>query len=426
MGRSSISVLISMAAILVLMISFSASAIAADTYDSLMQSGKAQLKSGKFKSAEQSFRKALELNPDSYDAMIYLGIVLNERKANEAESVLLRALYLNPTDPIVNYQLGMFYFNTSVYDEARDFFEGAEELAPQTELSKKAKEFIERIEKRALRETKPYKFDASLGWQYDTNVVLKSQKGAMPADASRMSDHRAVATVSGDADFYRGKNLKGNAGYAFYQSLHSKLEQYDVQSHMADIKGTYAFEMATVELRYAFDYVFLGGSKYSQSQSISPALIIPEGKGLYTIVTYTYRKNDFKTDNARDGDNNSAGFIQAVPLGESVKLRAGYTYDKESTKVLQKDYTGDKGMIDMTVFLPWDIAANLYQDMHDKEYKGTNPREDKMYQTSVSLRKNLGGTMSLTASHLNIRNDSNKEEFDYVRRITGLTLSAAF
>lgn len=70
--------------------------------------GIARDKSGDIPAAEAAFRQAIELNPDDFDANLYLGSILAKRhQADEAKGYLDRALRLKPRDRVARYESAM-------------------------------------------------------------------------------------------------------------------------------------------------------------------------------------------------------------------------------------------------------------------------------------------------------------------------------
>lgn len=83
------------------------------------KAGKQRL-AGMLGEAYESYRRALELNPDHENALYYFGsIAFALDKFREAEKVWKRLLRVNPTNARAHYQLGDLYLNF----ELEDFFD---------------------------------------------------------------------------------------------------------------------------------------------------------------------------------------------------------------------------------------------------------------------------------------------------------------
>lgn len=71
--------------------------------------GMARDKTGDIKAGEVAFREALKVDPDDFDANLYLGAILyRERNMNEAKPYLDRALQLKPSNLMARYESAIF------------------------------------------------------------------------------------------------------------------------------------------------------------------------------------------------------------------------------------------------------------------------------------------------------------------------------
>lgn len=103
--------------------------------------GMARDKTGDIKAGEVAFREALKLNPEDFDANLYLGAILyRERKMDEAKPYLDTALRLQPQSYMARYEVAMFKSTSGQLEEAAqeleklvkddpDWLEPHEELA---------------------------------------------------------------------------------------------------------------------------------------------------------------------------------------------------------------------------------------------------------------------------------------------------------
>jgi cytochrome c-type biogenesis protein CcmH/NrfG len=70
-------------------------------------------------SAEPAFREALRLDPDSFEANLYLGAILYKRREiAEAKAYLDHALTLRPDDQLARYESAMLKSTAGDYQEA--------------------------------------------------------------------------------------------------------------------------------------------------------------------------------------------------------------------------------------------------------------------------------------------------------------------
>lgn len=93
--------------------------------------GVARDKTGDTANAEAAFREALKVNHDDFQANLYLGAILYQRRElPEAKPYLDRALKLNPTDNMARYENAMFKNASGEYDAALAELEQLENSYP--------------------------------------------------------------------------------------------------------------------------------------------------------------------------------------------------------------------------------------------------------------------------------------------------------
>lgn len=405
-------------------------------YEQHMAKGTSYMEKSDYKAAIAEFRAAVKERPGDFKATLYLGIALSRSGDKEADTMLKRAIAINPEDPRANLELGVYYFNKSMNDEAKDYLENTGKLAPGTELSAKAEEYLQIIRKSAF--VRPWALNISLGGQYDSNVVLNPSGSPLPEGISGKSDWRAVMLLQGRYNIFTKEKFEGSIGYNLYQSLHSRLSDFNVSQHIFDLTATYSLSpLLSVKGTYAFEYIFVGGNGYDSAHSLSPALIITEGKGYSTIVEYRYRRDNYINsdlffDNSdRNGSDNLVGITQNIPILPSVTARAGYFHDEDSTRTDFWDYSGDKLTAGLRLSFPSKILLDLQGEYYDVRYKGVMPsfsekRKDRTYTVAVFATKSFSERYSVTVGELYTRNNSNIAEFEYKRAITSLFLNVRF
>ena len=172
------------------------------------------------------------------------------------------------------------------------------------------------------------------------------------------------------------------------------------------------------------------------TRSISPSLVISEGKG-FSTTEYRYKDSHFKnsdlltTNSERTGTNNLIGATQNIPVTGSVTARIGYAHDEESAEAEYWGYSGDKGLIGMRFNLPHRIFAELSWEYTKRDYDGINPasgseRKDNINTYSGTVTKALTDKYSITIGESYTRNKSNIPLYDYKRAITSIFLNARF
>lgn len=403
-------------------------------YEQHIAKGIANIEAGRYTGAAEEFMVALKEKPGDYAATLYLGIAFSRSGDKEAETTLKKALSMNPEDPRVNLELGIYYYGRAVYDEADDYFENTVKLAPGTEFSLKAEGYLSRIKAGAKRLT----LMVLGGLQYDSNVILNPTDSPLPEGISGESDWKAVLQLNGRYNITSGGKGEASIGYTLYQSLHEKLSDYNITQHLIELKAGYSLSSAiNLNVSYTFEHINVGGRGYDDAHSITPSIIISEGGNFYTAIEYRYRDSHFKDsvffegNSERTGTNNMIGITQNIPLSAIVTARAGYAHDEDSTRKDYWDYRGEKALAGLRFSIFGNVLTNLYGEYYNKKYKGTDPssgerREDKTYTATISATKPLSERYGITVGQLYMRNKSNITSYDYSRAITSVFLTARF
>lgn len=107
-----------------------------DNADYLMGLAEAQKSDGLLDESESNYRRALEIAPSNSDLLVKFGEFLissrpSEEKKREAESLLLRALQVNPANSLAQYQLGRVKMELGETRQAVQHLEAALAEAPE-------------------------------------------------------------------------------------------------------------------------------------------------------------------------------------------------------------------------------------------------------------------------------------------------------
>ncbi|TAN40071.1 MAG: hypothetical protein EPN25_09195 [Nitrospirae bacterium] len=423
--------------LLMLVIILSPESYAADGgYDAFMARGRVLLEENKFDLSAAEFRKAVRERPEDPAAHLHLGISLGRSGNREAETHLMKALILDPSDQKTNLELGVYYFNRQVFAEARDYFENALEMARGTSSAAAAEEYLRRLDAKAG--DKRWSLGISAGGQYDSNVIVNPAGSPLPEGITGKSDWKALLSVNGRFDLIKRENSTVSAGYSFYGTLNSRLHDYDIMQHVADLSADHKIlPSLTFTGAYKFEYVLVGGQDYDSSHTIRPSLALSYGRGFQTELFYGFKYTGFKDselfegNSDRSGQNHLAGVTQTIPIGEKIKGEVGYAFDRDLAKDDSWRYYGNKGFASLNIDLPYRIFVNLYGEYYHKRYDGINPasdlpRRDEAWTYSASATRFISETAGVTLAETYIHNGSNIDTYRYDRSLTTILLHVRF
>lgn len=406
-------------------------------YKQHMTKGMANIETKNFSVAIEEFRSALKEKPHDHEATLYLAIALSRSGNKEAETLLKKLLLMDPKEPRTNLELGIYYYNKDVYPEARDYFETTIDVARETEYAAEAKKYLGRMDRRI---EKRWKIETALGLQYDTNVILGPENQPLPQGISKKSDGRGVLYLKGQYDLLTSERFSGTVSYAAYQSLHTRLTDFNITQQTAGLDAAYEVTKGmTLKGSYAFEYVLVGGNEYDYTHMLSPSLIFKYGRGFSTTIYYSYSNFHFSNGNLfpdnsdRTGFNHSGGITQFAPLSDFMGAKLGFAVDKDYTRKDFWAYKGIKVFGDLTFKLLQNLSADIYGEYYNRDYEGANPssatndqRNDHIQTYSLTVTKGLSDTLSVVAGEFYVRNKSNIDAFDYKRSITSLFITARF
>ncbi|MBI4849382.1 MAG: tetratricopeptide repeat protein [Nitrospirae bacterium] len=405
-------------------------------YEKHIAKGVVSLEKKNFDKAVGEFRAALGEKPDDPVAALYLGIALSRTNNIEAEAQLAKALSYNVREPRTNLELGIYYYNRGRDDEAREYFENTLKYGRDTEFAEDARGYLMLLA--GTGKPRPWSVNLSVGEQYDSNVVLGPEDGTLSSNISRESDWRTVLYGKGKYNFYKDRNIEGSVAYSIYQSLHNRLNEFNVTQHLFELKGSYRISpVLTLKGLYSTEYAYVGWDDYDYAFSISPSLVISEGAGLSTEFEYKYKRTRFMDsgffeDNSdRTGEDNIVGVTQNIPVNDFISAKAGYYYNEDQTAMTFWDYRGNRIFTEFRFRFPAGIYAGLNGEYYYKRYKDSaraadDNREDRIYTAAVSVSKIFMERFSVTAGQNYIRDDSNTAAYDYERWVTSLFLNVKF
>lgn len=442
--------------------------------------------------AEDRFREVLQRHPDEARAHMGLGMALYHRgRFQESSAELAIAEPFLKDDPLLHAYAGLAAAKRQADAQAVEQFIRAgnldSELAAdpryqqgltlqgQGRRQEAVESFASALEGGA--DTKPAVRPAAgamlsspskrwsalfgLSTQYDSNVVLLPSGTSPPGGSTGISDKDDFVTVitgSGEYRFVQNETWTVGAGYGFFQNLHARLSDFNVQDHTPTLYVQRRFGLAQLRLQYLLDYVTVGGDAYLLSNALQSTLTLPESDRTFTQAFVRYQYKDFKTfrddqlgapvNQTRDGVNWMVGAMQFWQFADGRgQVRGGYTFDKDATgggDVSQAlpgrptnadwSYHGHRLSVGAwyrpleatTVQASFDYYRQNYRNANSFSFSGTTVREDNIYALTGSIVRDLQSWLWVGFQYSYTRDQSNVAAFDYTRHIVSLTLGGAF
>ncbi len=397
-------------------------------YELAMTLGAFQLETGDYPSAVKSFNKALDLKPKDQPATMSLGVAFSRSgDYKRAREVLLKALAQDKSDARTRYELGVVLYKLGDMQGAKAQFGSLDPGTDDGTLQAAAGDYLDLIASGLGQENKKFSADVLAGFQYDSNVILDPDNPITPG--KKKADWRFLAAASAKYRFIDAQKKSANAGYAFYQSLHNDLAEFNVQQHSLSLSGRYTkSEQTKLDLRYGFTYAFVGGDKYSAVHKLTPSATINFTQQSATEFFYSFELNKyyngtlFPSNTDRSGNDNSIGVMHTILFPGQTSIAIAYAYDDNSASNEFWSYSGNKGAVTVQGKLPF-AKATASASYYDKMYNapsGFTKRHDGTQEYSVALTRNIIKNISLSLSDSYAKNESNSEPFKYTRNIVSL------
>jgi tetratricopeptide (TPR) repeat protein len=101
-------------------------------YDPELSAGARHHEAGRFREAEQLYRRVLQRDPNNAEALNLLGVLAAQSgHARDAKDLLAKAVAIDGTNPEFHYNLGLVYQGTGDRDEAIKSYRQAAEIRPE-------------------------------------------------------------------------------------------------------------------------------------------------------------------------------------------------------------------------------------------------------------------------------------------------------
>ncbi|MCX5859888.1 MAG: tetratricopeptide repeat protein, partial [Proteobacteria bacterium] len=234
-----------------------------ETAEIMITRGVMNSEKGDWAQAKSDFEKALEMAPDSEQALTYLGQACYQvGDFEKSAQIFRRLLEKSPANPEFHLSLGLALLKLGNKEDAQKEFDLAE-AAPE-------------------QQGKPrfWRIKLSTGPQYDSNLVLSPRDSELPGSVSHQWGIRQIFLGYGEVSHTFSERVKSALSYTYYQGLNFDLGQkdfnpreYDMLDNTFGFSTSYEGKKYLARLNYSYDALLAGSSLdfYSQSHSVAPS-----------------------------------------------------------------------------------------------------------------------------------------------------------
>jgi tetratricopeptide (TPR) repeat protein len=399
---------------------------------------------GDYPKAMASFKMAQRDDPSNTLVPLYLGATYQQLgKHRRSIRYFLKARELDPeVAQMSEFYLAMAYMGMGRNKEAAEALRACIEMNPASEVAAMARDYVGRVPEREKPERR-WNVSGTLSFQYDDNVILKPEGVTTAELITDESDFRGVGFFWGEYRFLQGAPWVGGLRYSLYQSVHTRLHDYDITNNAASLYWGYGGEVKGLpykaQLDYEYQHTLLNNTRYLARHSGIFKLDFSETSSLLTRLTYRGQKKHFyKQEEARgtaedrNSFNHKAGLTQYLSFSEKTRhIHGGYFFDRDDADGNNWDYTGHLASAGFSTPLTYGVRLRARGEYYWQNFDHTHTtflvkRKDKEGTLHVSLDRDFGKYLNLSAYYVHQRHHSNLDVFKYNRNIYFLSVTGRF
>lgn len=413
--------------------------------------GIAYFDNGQYDAARIWLERARQQGIERFTAAFFLGLTAY-RMGDDAAA----HKYLTEAETDPDLRLAAQYYDGLALLRLGETEAGSAQLTqtvreqPQSEIGRAAQRYLVAQEARQppsgvpLGTAKPWSVYGHLGFQYDSNVVIAPSDSTIKAaqGISREADGRSVIGLGGAYTWVDSNLGSARVQYDFYQSIHFRLTDFDLQGHRVRLELASRPGRVTYGIAGTYDFYALNYQSFFQEGLGTPWVAFAEGDRAATQLYYTIRGRDFfrdPYDPSRDAIDNAVGFRQSIAWGATGNLlNFGYQFDAENTVAHGAgandfQYKGHQADIGIVLPLWWRAQAELAYLFRLEDYQFPNSRtnfafrrHDTEHQFVVALVRPLTPNLSAAIDYLGVINNSNIADFEYDRNVGAVSVTVTF
>jgi len=370
-------------------------------------------------------------------ASLYLGIAHLRRQALDKAEESFRSVKTDDAklSQAAHYYQGVVAYQKGNWDEAEAVFSDIVAHPTGSAFDREAAAFLENLRS---GEQRPIHLRGSVGFEYDSNVLLAPDDQSLKQQAGVSNQEDGRFSVAAGASYVRRfEPVRIAASYDFYQSLHFDLDEFNLQDHRPAVE--ISANLAPVQFGVLGEYNFYlrEDSRFLQEGTVLPWIAVGADEWGRTELSYRMRRRDFLQDQfeVRDAVNHAWAVRQVVYLGPSTRYVAfGYRFDIDDPvrdgESRRFAYFANEVNAGVGCDLPFEIGAQAGYAYRHERYKRASgvyvdsgrARRDDEHDIVVALVRPLGESMSVITAYSGTLNDSNAQAFEYDRHIVSLAL----
>lgn len=404
-----------------------------------------------FDAAEKWLQEAKEQKIMPAKIAFIEGLILIEKgQFGEARKSFEKAKKLDPNlKQSADFQISLTYLLEKKIKEAKNSFEALIEVAPGTEVSEFAKDYLFAIDG-LVKSHKEWNINYSIEYLYDDNVVLKPS-GIIGIEAvDKISGKRDNAVVNKFKITYRPslpEKFYFSGSYEFYYKNYFNTYEYDMMIHSIELNPGYNFKSGIIIFPLSYYHLWLNEREYMSLFYFRPTINFQFLSNHIAQFSLGYGKRDLlKYIRSTDEDRDSNQFLILIGYIQPFKDDKGvfytrYEYIYDNTE--GKNWDSDSHKLSLGIVYPlfnaftlnfacdytWQNYKNInsYSTMSINGFPGKETkRKDNIYNISAGFGYEISKFYKLNLKYIHTRNDSNFPIYDYTRNLYSIELFISF
>jgi tetratricopeptide (TPR) repeat protein len=385
-----------------------------------------------------------------YDALVLLGE--NRRPEALAAFERARAADAASVDPVASYFEGM---TAGREGQPRRAYSALERVTAQDPGGPWGTQAQRQLDQMGTGLQADGWVTATLGFEWDSNVVLQGEGVRLPEEFDHEEDVRLVWSANTGVEALRTLNWSGGAMLSYSGSAHDDVDQFDYHYPVGSLWiDRHLSERTTAHLQYDAGYAFVDSDSWLTSHNLAPALLHDWGNGQRSrlfgrafIWEFRFDRHDEAGETPeqvayrdRDGHGTTVGVEHLVPVEAiATDVQGGIAGTRYSARGSEYSHRALESWLGGRTRLPWELslvtrAGFIYRPYnHSTSFRDPGEaalehkkRRDHVKYVEVGLERPLGARTSAAVRWHFIDSASNVDVFDYDRSIVGAYLSVRF
>ncbi len=367
-------------ALAIWLLAFGGLARADERPEVLFNQGLAAFLDGDYGVAATRFREAADADPKDANARLWLGIAEARRGDDRtSEKAFEEALAIDPNYGDALLGRGIVRSRLGKTDAAKEDWQRASEIGAGTPVKSEA---LRRLTGPSLgvKEERSWDLAASLGAEYDTNVLLYPNQGASPPlptpfplrpvprpPPDHLHDARTVYYVEGGYHYQATDRLEVGTRHSFYATTQFRTAGVDIVDYAPSVYANFKADPWLAGIKYTYTLFALGGEVFLSKQELEPSLTLREGNQAFSKLYYRYGRlsfrgsaNEANANTDQDGTYQNVGFEQYALLFEKRGYaRLGAQFSRNMTEGTEFDASYFRLSGELVAPLPADVFLRI-------------------------------------------------------------------